>query len=181
MKRLVALLLAGATVTASGCATVPLASTEADLAAKKFDVPPGQANLYVYRNESFGGAIRMSVLLDGMALGDTAAMTYLYTPIAPGKHTVVSKAENDSELIFEAKPGVNHFFWQEVKMGLWHARSALQEMDDAKGRAGVAECKLAKTNPPLAPPGCSKDTDCKGDRICRDGVCVEPAAKVPIN
>lgn len=24
------------------------------------------------------------------------------------------------------------------------------------------------------PPGCTKDTDCKGDRVCEDGVCIDP-------
>lgn len=41
---------------------------------------------------------------------------------------------------------------------------------------------------PVAPPpaaaaeasgGCSRDTDCKGDRICVQGSCAEPAAKAP--
>lgn len=37
--------------------------------------------------------------------------------------------------------GKNYFVWQEVKMGLWMARSALQTVDEATGRKGVAECK----------------------------------------
>lgn len=27
--------------------------------------------------------------------------------------------------------------------------------------------------------GCDKDTDCKGDRICEDGVCVDPSSSAP--
>jgi hypothetical protein len=181
MNRPSALLLAGAALLASGCASVPMASHEADLAAKKFDVPPDRANLYVFRNESFGGAIRMSVQLDGAVFGDTAAKAYLYSPIAPGPHTVVSKSENDSEVTIDANPGTNYFVWQEVKMGLWTARSELQQVDEAKGRAGVEECALAKTNAPQAPLGCSKDTDCKGNRICRAGACVDSPGSLPNN
>jgi hypothetical protein len=118
---------------AAGCASVPLAPKEADVAAKTFEPPPGQANLYIYRNERFGAAARLSIALDGSMLGDTAAMTYLYTPIAPGR----------------------------------------QQMPEKTGRDGVLECKMGSTRAPPPPAGCSKDTDCKGERICRAGVCAE--------
>jgi uncharacterized protein DUF2846 len=158
-------------VLASACASVPLAPPEADAQAKQFQAPPpGHANLYVYRNEGFGGAVRMSVNLDGAALGDTAAKTYLYTPIPAGTHTVVSKSENDSTAIIDARAGESYFVWQEVKMGLWSARSALQQVAEDRGRAGVLECKMGMTHPPA---GCSKDTDCKGNRVCEAGACVE--------
>jgi len=160
-------------VLASACASVPLAPSEADAQAKRFEPPPpGHANLYVFRDESYGGAVRMSVNLDGAALGDTAAKTYLYTPIPAGVHTVVSKAENDSSAVIDAQPGATYFLWQEVKMGMWSARSALQQVQDERGRAGVLECKLGVTNAPHS--ACSKDTDCKGNRICDAGACVEP-------
>ncbi len=158
-------------VLASACASVPLAPPEADAQAKQFQAPPpGHANLYVFRNESLGGAVRMSVNLDGAALGDTAAKTYLYTPIPAGTHTVVSKAENDSTANIDARAGESYFVWQEVKIGLWSARSALQLVSEDRGREGVRECKMGMTN---APAGCSKDTDCKGARVCEAGACVE--------
>ena len=166
-----AFLVVSLSVLASACASVPLAPPEADAQAKQFQAPPpGHANLYVFRDESFGGAVRMSVNLDGAALGDTAAKTYLYTPIPAGTHTVVSKSENDSTAIIEARAGESYFVWQEVKMGLWSARSALQQVAEDRGRAGVLECKMGMTNPPA---GCSKDTDCKGNRVCEAGACVE--------
>lgn len=159
-------------VLASACASVQLAPVQADAAAKKFDAPPpGHANLYVYRNENFGGAVRMNVNLDGVVLGDTGAKTYLYTPIPEGVHTIVSKAENDSTSVIDARAGSSYFVWQEVKMGIWSARSALQQVEEQKGRAAVLQCKLAKTN---RPGGCAKDIDCKGNRICEAGACVEP-------
>jgi hypothetical protein len=158
-------------VLASACASVPLAPPQADLAAKRFDPPPsGMANLYVYRNENFGSAVRLSVVLDGALLGDTAAKTYLFTPIAPGTHTVVSKAENDSTAVIDARAGSSYFLWQEVKMGIWSPRSALQQMEEEKGRAGVRECKLGVTSRAA---GCAKDTDCEGNRVCEAGACVE--------
>jgi hypothetical protein len=140
-------LLAGlallAAILASGCASVQMASPEQDAAAKSFTVKPGMANIYVYRNETFGAALKMPVALDGKLVGDTASKTYLLLPVAPGPHTVLSKTENDSTVQINAEAGRNYFVWQEVKMGMFAARSQLQLVDEATGKAGVAECNLA--------------------------------------
>jgi hypothetical protein len=127
----------------SGCASVPMADLEQDAKLKKFSIEPDKAALYVYRNENFGGAVKMTVLLDGRLLGDTASKTYLYTEITPGKHQLVSKAENDSILDFTAVTGKIYYVWQEVKMGFFFARSQLQSVDEKTGQAGVIESKLA--------------------------------------
>lgn len=123
---------------------VPMASTELDSSAKTYAVKPGKANIYVYRDESMGGAVKMPVMLNGRAVGDTASKTYLLLEVDPGSHTLTSKAETDSTLKVDAVAGRNYFVWQEVKMGLVVARSKLQFVDEAKGKAGVAECKLAQ-------------------------------------
>ena len=119
-----------------------MASDEQDNAAKSFAVKPGKANIYVYRNENFGAAIKMPVALNGKLVGDTAAKTYLVVQVDPGSYTVTSKTENDSNVTVDAAAGRNYFLWQEVKMGLMAARSNLQLVDDATGKAGIAECKL---------------------------------------
>lgn len=127
----------------NGCASVPMADLEQDAKLKSFTVKPDKAALYVYRNENFGGAVKMTVLLDGKLLGDTASKTYLYTEIAPGNHQLISKAENDSVLDFAAVAGKIYYVWQEVKMGFFFARSQLQSVDEKTGQAGVLESKLA--------------------------------------
>jgi PBP1b-binding outer membrane lipoprotein LpoB len=126
----------------SGCVSVPMASMEKDKSAKSFTVKPGMANIYVYRNETMGAAIKMPVVMDGKIVGDTAAKTYLLLEVAPGTHTLISKTENDSTLSVNAVAGRNYFVWQEVKMGGFSARSLLQLVDETTGRAAVAECNL---------------------------------------
>lgn len=140
----------------AGCASVPKATPELDLAAKQFQPPkPGNAAVYVYRNESMGAAVRMSVLLNGQHVGDTGARSFLYFWVAPGKHQLVSKAENDSILELDAKAGSTYFVWQEVKMGIMSARSKLQLVDEAAGKAGVSECALVDTAPAPVPAAAS--------------------------
>jgi hypothetical protein len=152
-----------------------MAPETTDLAAKSFAPPSGQANLYVYRNESIGGGVKMTVDLDGSSLGNTGPETFLYTPIPEGTHTIVSQAEDASAVTIDAKPGANYFLWQEVKFGLVSARTELHAVDEVTGRQGVRECKMALTYAPKLRDGCSKDTDCKGSRICKAHACVESA------
>jgi len=122
-----------------------MARPERDLDAKRFEVPPDQALLYVYRDETFGSAIKLTVLVDGQHVGDTAAHTFLLVPIAAGRHQIVSKSENDSSVELTAREGKAYFVWQEVKMGLFAARSELHLVNAKVGRAAVATCSLAES------------------------------------
>jgi Protein of unknown function (DUF2846) len=145
---------------ASACASVPMGSPEMDRTAKELRPTPGKSNLYVFRDESMGGAVKMSVLLDDKLLGDTAAKTFLLTTVDPGKHALVSKTENDASLEFTAEAGKNVYVWQEVKMGVMSARSALHVVDEASARPRINECSLAVREdqlPAAAVPAAAKD------------------------
>ena len=85
----------------------------------------------------------MDVEVDGKPLGQTAAKTYFYTELAPGKHLITSKSENSDTLEINALPGKLYYIWQEVKMGVLYARTKLHLIDDAEGQRGVLETQLA--------------------------------------
>lgn len=142
MKKLITVVGVLAALSLGGCASVPMASVEKDAAAKSFATNAEKSNIYVYRNETFGAAVKLPILLNDKAVGDTAAKTYLMLQVPPGEHKLVSKGEKDSVLPLTTVPGKNYFVWQEVKMGMFAPRSSLQLVDDAVGQAGVAECKL---------------------------------------
>ncbi|TSA00095.1 MAG: DUF2846 domain-containing protein [Rhodocyclaceae bacterium] len=126
----------------TGCASVPMAPLDQDTKAKDFSPVQNKASLYIYRNESMGAAIPMTVSVNGKALGQTAAQTYFRLNLTPGKYSVESHAENVSSFPLPVEAGKNYFVWQEVKMGMWMARSLLQQVDETTGRAGVLESKL---------------------------------------
>lgn len=126
----------------TGCATVPMAPIDIDAKAKAFSPEPNKASLYVYRNENYGAALRMRVLVNGKLLGKTAAQTYFRLNVMPGKYTIESSTENVSSLALSVEAGKNYFVWQEVKMGTWSGKSRLQQVDENTGRAGVMESKL---------------------------------------
>lgn len=128
-----------------GCASVSMGDAKQDAALKTFKAPSDKAALYIYRNETMGAAMKMGVTVDGISIGQTAANTYLYKEVAPGKHKVTSQSENDSTVEVDAKPGTILYLWQEVKMGFFGARSKLQVVDQTTGQKGVLETKLAET------------------------------------
>ena len=145
IRTLIAAVALTAALLMTGCASVPMASKDTDVKAKQFaPAQTGTANLYIYRNEIMGSAIKMPVLIDGIAVGDTVAKAYIYKTLPTGSHTIVSKAENDSSLTIDMQAGRNYFVWQEVKMGVLYARSKLHLVDEATGEAGVKECGLVK-------------------------------------
>ena len=128
-----------------GCASVPMGDVKQDAALKTFTVPADKAGVYVYRNESMGGAVKMDVQVDGVAIGQTAAKTFLYKEVTPGKHIISSKAENTDTVEIDAKPGSLNYVWQEVKMGVMYARNKLHLVEEAEGKKGVLETKLAES------------------------------------
>lgn len=144
MRKYIVALFATTALLLGGCASVPMASLEQDKAAKTFQPDSAKSKIYVYRNENFGAAIKMPVLINDKLVGDTAAKTFLVEEVEPGKHMIVSKTENDAMLEIQAEAGQIYYVWQEVKMGAFSARSKLHLVDEAKGQAGVKQCKLIK-------------------------------------
>lgn len=82
----------------AGCSSVPMADAPQDQAAKTFKADAAKSGIYIYRNELLGGAVKMDVSIDGQPVGATKAKTYLFKQVEPGKHTIVSEAENTSVL-----------------------------------------------------------------------------------
>ena len=142
MKHYCRILTAFMILLIAGCASVPMASIDQDTKAKDFIPLPNKPSLYIYRNESFGSEIPITVVVNGKALGQTAAKTYFRLNLWPGRYNIESYAENVSRLSLLAEAEKNYFVWQEVKMGLWMGRSQLHQVDEETGRSGVMESKL---------------------------------------
>lgn len=139
-----ALAVAGALVFSSSCATVPLADSQQDVKEKELHAPRGSSVIYLYRNETWGGLTRMTVLMDGAYAGETASKTYMVWILRPGRHVIVSKGENDSRLELVTEPGKKYYVWQEAKIGLTAARSSLSLVPEAQGESEILNCKLVQ-------------------------------------
>ncbi len=133
----------------SGCASVPMASVDTDKAKKTFSAPAeGKSGLYVYRNSSFGTALKKTVSLDGSVIGESAANTYFYKEVAPGTHVISTESEfSDNQISIDFKQGVNYFVHQYIKVGVFVGGAGVEAVSEEEGKKGVLECKLALESP----------------------------------
>ncbi|KFE66574.1 DUF2846 domain-containing protein [Hyalangium minutum] len=131
---------------AVGCARVPLARRGEDEKAKLAKAQPHTSLLYLYRDESFGGAILMTIELNGTRVGETAPDTYFLFELHPGEHviTAYNKFNDRSTLVVNTHPGATHYIWQETKWGALLARPFLQEVEADKGAEAIKECQLVR-------------------------------------
>ena len=64
-----------------------------------FGVQPGQK----IKMDILG--LKLRVMLDGQILGETAAKTYFYRELPPGKHVLSSMADSEDKLEIDLQPG----------------------------------------------------------------------------
>ena len=131
--------------TLSGCASVQKADPGASDRAKVFAPLTDKAVVYVYRDETFGAAIKMPVKVDEYIAGQTGPKSFLQLALSPGHHTIASLTEKDDTLPLDVEAGQTYYVWQEVKMGLMAARSKLHLVSADVGKAGVRKCDLLQT------------------------------------
>lgn len=129
----------------SGCAQVPMATPQQDMAKKKFDPPSkGTSGIYIFRNSSFGGALLKSVYIDGDYLGETGPNVYFYTEIKPGNHIFSTESEfSENNLKLKTLADRLYFVRQYIKMGVFVGGAGLEVVSEDEGKKGVMECKLA--------------------------------------
>ncbi|SEM39438.1 Protein of unknown function [Luteibacter sp. UNCMF331Sha3.1] len=132
----------------SGCASVQKADRGASDQAKVFAPLTDKGVVYVYRDEILGGAIKMPVKVDDVVAGQTGPKSFLQLALTPGHHTIASLSEKDAALPIDVEAGKTYYVWQEVKMGVMSARSALHLVTADVGKAGVRKCDLLQTESP---------------------------------
>jgi len=131
----------------TGCASVPMASPDQDMTMKKFDLPAdGKSGVYVYRDSFVGQALKKSLYIDGKLIGETANKVYFFKEVEPGEHTLSTESEfSNNDLKFTAESGKNYFFEQYIKMGAFVGGANVKAVSESEGKAGVSQCKLAKS------------------------------------
>ncbi len=133
----------------SGCASLPSrAVMEADV--RDFQLPKtadsGNAIIYVVRPSSSASLIRFNVFVDdkedNSEMGYTRGTQYIYFIVKPGNHTIMSKAENWSELFVDVKAGETVFLKQEAAIGFVIARNELTRIPDFEGKYHIRHTAL---------------------------------------
>lgn len=143
-KKLILILLATSIFT--GCASVPMESSEQSTASKQFSTPAeGTAGMYIYRAGSFGGALKKDIWIDGKCIGESAPNTFFFEKLIGGKEYKVSTESEFSpnDLLVKVESGKNYFVQQYIKMGLIVGGAGLKLVDEEKGKEAVQKLNLA--------------------------------------
>jgi len=144
MKQFIATLLIS--LIPFGCASAPMSAPaegpQQDTELTQLTVVPDNAGLYIYRNQTDYMGVRTDIWLDGTPLGQTTAKTYLYTPVAPGRHVITSNAGNTDTLGVDIKAGAMAYVRQEVEFGADPAQVRLYLVSEEEGRNDILDCKL---------------------------------------
>jgi len=139
-------MLLGTIIVLTGCASVPMAPKEQDVASKTFSAPSANmASVYIYRNSFAGKALKKTLSIDSVAIGKTANQVYFHKEVTPGEHTLATESEfGDNFLKFNAEAGKNYFFQQYIKMGVFVGGSGLKAVTEEEGKQNVLQCGEAK-------------------------------------
>lgn len=126
-------------VTLGACATVPMASTQEDQEAKRFDRPaPDKGALYIYRSGWMGSARAIDVAIVGGATAELATNTYLRLEGPPGAIGIDCRyGDKTSGGQVQITDGQTRYVEVSVKVGLWMPGCEIAEVSPDQGRAAV--------------------------------------------
>jgi len=138
----------GALVTAaalSACASVPMASSDADIQAKQFRPPSaGQATLYFFREGILGAAIALNASVGQRMLGQLGPDNYFRVDDQPGDFDMrCSSTENSRSTTISIATGETRFVEIAPRFGFVVARCAISEVTEQQGRSAIAHGKRA--------------------------------------
>jgi hypothetical protein len=146
MKKLVCLAGCIASLFLVGCASTVQRVPMPDQSKGVEDSAKGR--IYVMRATSFAGAVGVNITDNGVPIGSTGAGGYLCWEREPGDVIVAAAVENTSRVSLPVRPGSIHYIKQDMRMGIWTARTDLEVVDADSGTKILKQCKPAKVKLP---------------------------------
>jgi hypothetical protein len=133
----------------TGCASVPMQSTEvttASITAAQSPAPEGKSNLFIFRDSGLGTALRKDLWVNGECLGATAPKVFFTQQVPAGKAVTVSTQSEFSpnHLTFQAESGKNYFIEQYIRMGVFVGGANLRLIDEQEGLRRISSLGLAE-------------------------------------
>jgi len=135
--------------TFSGCAST-ITPDEMKAAIKGFSLPAipdvGKAVVYIVRPSKMAGKESFEVYVDNKniksAIGYTKGSQYIYFSIEPGRHVILSRAENWAEKTINVNAGDIIYIQQVPERGAQMAKNSLYAPFDYQGKYYVKTLKL---------------------------------------
>jgi hypothetical protein len=141
MNRILCLASCVATLLFAGCASSVQYVRTPDLSKKIED--PTKGRIYVMRPSSLGYAVGMNVSDGGNPIGSTGAKGFLCWERDPGDVVVSSTSENTSRVSLAVRPGNSYYVLQNIRMGIWLARTELEVIGEEQAQKELKKCKPA--------------------------------------
>jgi hypothetical protein len=107
------------------------------------EAPADKALIYVMRTTIIGYKIHSKLAVDGKWMGTNRGKTYFFFTLDPGEHHFCSESENQDAVTMFVEPGKTYYLQQQVKMGMWKARTKLAVLDEAKGKEELKDLNLS--------------------------------------
>lgn len=129
----------------TGCAHTMMDTPERSEQAKQFTLPPkDQAGLYIYRDSSFGGALKKNLYIDDKFIGQSAPYVFFYQKLKAGNHKLSTESEfSDNHLNIQMEGGKNYFVRQYIKMGVFVGGANLEQVSEEKGKKAIQKLDMA--------------------------------------
>jgi hypothetical protein len=144
LKKFAAIILVSTLFT--GCASVKMESEEVSLRAKAFNPPAaGSSGLYIFRDSSFGAALKKDLWVDGNCIGETAPNVFFYAEVEGNQnHEIATESEfSPNALSLFTEAGKHYFVRQYLRPGLFVGGAGLAVVPEDEGKAAVSELGLA--------------------------------------
>jgi hypothetical protein len=99
----------------------------------------------LYRDSSFGGALKKDLKVNGRCIGESAPNVFFHTEVSGGKiHEISTESEfSPNTLALMVEAGKNYFVRQYIKVGLIIGGADLEPVSEEKGKSAVAQLDLA--------------------------------------
>lgn len=136
----------------SGCAPKEdLAPKDVSEKAKLFNLPKeNKAGVYIYRDSSFGAALKKNLYIDGKFIAESSPYMFFYVEIEGDKEHKFSTSSEFSRnnLFLKTEKNKLYFIRQYMKIGLFTGASDLElvEEDIAKKAILDSDMELGNTN-----------------------------------
>jgi len=124
----------------AGCA--PLPPSPADIEAKKFEVVPDRAVIYIARNDPDFSRDGATLLLDDTVTITTYPGTYYRWEVAAGAHRIEGFAADAGRMTITVDTGKIYFVQQSYVPGPFTPRSSFYRVPATRGRAMVMRGEL---------------------------------------
>jgi hypothetical protein len=129
------------TLALAGCA--PLPPTPQDIEAKRFELVPGKAVIYVVRDRPDISREAATVMLDDTMMGTTYPGTYFRWVVEPGRHQIRGFAGDAGSMNLDVAADRMYFVQQSYTRGYTgFGQSFFRPIPEAYGRGAVIRGEL---------------------------------------